>query len=159
VAHTESTTALTAVQRAQNVVLEQTRHTIVGEALAQLDDGHQPGGDGQVLSDVTQRTLLILCGFLTVRSDGAILLVNRHIVLLVAHDDVLDRGVIVGSGARSISMFSQVERALCGQCLQMILQYCEEYVLGKINLAIGRHDSDSLLEQIEKERAGEPMTI
>lgn len=98
VAHAESTTALAAVQRAQDIVLEQTRHTIVGEPLAQLDHSHQPGGDGQVLGDVTQRTLLVIGGLPTVGGDGAILLINGHVVLLAAHDDVLDGGFIVGSG-------------------------------------------------------------
>lgn len=94
-AHAESTTALAAVQRAQDVVLEQARHTVVGEPLAQFDHGHQPGGDGEVLCDVAQSTLLVLCGLLAVGGDGAILLVNGHTVLLVVHHDVLDGGVIV----------------------------------------------------------------
>lgn len=84
--HTQSTAALTAVQRAQNVVLEQTRHAVVGEPLAQFDNGHQPGGEGQILRDVAQDALLVIVGFLAVGSDGEVFLVKIHVGFLVHHD-------------------------------------------------------------------------
>lgn len=52
VAHAQRPAALAAVERTQDVVLEQPGHAVVGESLAQLDHRHQPGGHGQVLGDM-----------------------------------------------------------------------------------------------------------
>lgn len=99
--HTKSTGATTAtIQWTQDIVLEQTRHAVVGETLAQLDNGHQPGGDGQVLGDMAQGALLILGRLLAIGGHGEVLLVEIHVGLFVQDDLMLNGdGVIVGGRA------------------------------------------------------------
>lgn len=73
VIHTERTTSLTPIPRSLDVVLEQTRHSVVGETLAQLDNSHQPGGEGQVLCDMAQGSLFRESGFAAIGSDLVLL--------------------------------------------------------------------------------------
>ena len=69
-AHSQRTTALAAIERQLDVVLEQTLHAIVGEALAQLDKGNQPGGQRQVFGDMAQRGLFVGVGLFAVSGVG-----------------------------------------------------------------------------------------
>lgn len=66
VTHTEGTTALAAIKRQIDIVLEQTRHTVVGEPLAQFDHGYEPGRDRQILGDMAQSPDLFLVGLLAI---------------------------------------------------------------------------------------------
>lgn len=103
VIHTERTTSLTTIPRSLDVVLEQTRHSVVGETLAQLDDSHQPGGEGQVLCDMAQGGLLRESGFAAIRSN-LVLLVQIGIHSLFIQDNMLgDLLVIVRSSKDRIS--------------------------------------------------------
>ena len=66
-----------------HVVLEEARDAVVGEALAQLDDGHQPGRGGQVVGHVHQGRLLVLRRLPAVGRDvvtAALLLVGAALV-------------------------------------------------------------------------------
>lgn len=69
-AHSQRTAALAAIERQLDVVLEQTLHAVVGEALAQLDKGNQPGGQRQVFGDMAQRGLFVEIGLFTVGGVG-----------------------------------------------------------------------------------------
>jgi hypothetical protein len=69
-AHAKSTASLASVQRTLDVVLEQSRHAVVGEAFAQFDDSDKPSREGEVLRDVTQRLVLIIIRFLAIRGGG-----------------------------------------------------------------------------------------
>ena len=104
VSHTERTTSLATIPRPLNVVLEQTRHAVVGETLAQLDDGHQPGGERQVLCDMTQGNLLRECGFAAIRG-SLVLLVELGIHSLFIQDDMVSDlfGVIGWSSEERVS--------------------------------------------------------
>lgn len=62
VSHAESTTPFAAIKRALDVVLENTRGTVVGEALAQFYNGDQEGGLGQRLADLAQGAELLRSG-------------------------------------------------------------------------------------------------
>lgn len=62
VSHTESTTALTAIERTLDVVLEDTGGTVVGESLAKFDDSDQESRLGQRLADLAQSAKLLSCG-------------------------------------------------------------------------------------------------
>lgn len=66
VTQTESTASLATVQRVVHIVLEQPRHAVVGETLAQLDNSHKPGGDGQVFGDMTEVLGLLRSRLLTI---------------------------------------------------------------------------------------------
>lgn len=52
--HAERTTSLTAIKRTLDVVLKDTRGTIVGETLAKFDNGDQEGRLGKRLADLAQ---------------------------------------------------------------------------------------------------------
>lgn len=67
--HTEGTTTLATVERTLDVVLEDTRHTVVGESLAEFDHSNQPGRHGQILRNVPQAKLLFISGNLSIGSD------------------------------------------------------------------------------------------
>ena len=54
VTQTKSTTALAAIKRTLDIVLEDTRGTVVRESLAQLDNSDQEGRLGQRLSHLSQ---------------------------------------------------------------------------------------------------------
>jgi hypothetical protein len=62
VSHTESTTSLTTIERALDVVLEDTGGTVVGETFAKFDDSDQEGSLGERLANLTQSSELLLCG-------------------------------------------------------------------------------------------------
>lgn len=68
--HAQRSSSLAPVQRQVDVVLEQPRHAVVGEPLTQLDYGDQPGGDGQVLSDMTQSGFFVVVRFFAVGGVG-----------------------------------------------------------------------------------------
>lgn len=108
-AHTEGAAALAAIQRTQNIVLEQTRHAIVCESLRQLDYGHQPGRNGQVLGDMAEGSLLVVVGLFAVGREGQGLLIHVHRRLVVRYRDLLllDGGFIVAmrSGVGSVGQF------------------------------------------------------
>jgi hypothetical protein len=78
VSHAESTTTLAAIERTLNVVLEDTRGTVVGETLAKFDESNQEGGLGQRLADLAQSAELFLGGLYTTEA--------------VVDVDVADRG-------------------------------------------------------------------
>lgn len=67
-AHSQSSSTLTAIQRQLDIVLEQALHAIVCEPLTQLDNGYQPGRHGQVLCDMAQSRFLQFRGLFAVRS-------------------------------------------------------------------------------------------
>jgi hypothetical protein len=58
--HAQSSTSLTSVEWSLDVVLEDTRGSVVGETFAQLNNGNKEGGFGKGLSDVTECLLLFL---------------------------------------------------------------------------------------------------
>src|SRR5690242_6620544 len=62
VSHADSTTSFAAIKRALDVVLENTRGTVVGKALAQFYNGDQEGGLGQRLADLAQGAELLRGG-------------------------------------------------------------------------------------------------
>jgi hypothetical protein len=92
VAHAQALCAVGAVRVVADVVLEQTRGAVVGEALAQLYDGDEEGGGGQVLADAAQASLLILAGLLAVGRGG------RLGVLLVLQVVRVGAGLDVAAG-------------------------------------------------------------
>jgi hypothetical protein len=62
VAQAEGTHSLAAIERALDVVLEDTGGTVVGESLAKLDNGDQEGRLGEGLADLAQGPELLLGG-------------------------------------------------------------------------------------------------
>lgn len=73
-----------------DVVLEQTRGTIVSETLCQLDNGDEKGGSGQVLANTAQSPPLIVTGLLAVRSGTRLSTIGREsgeVLLLISGNE------------------------------------------------------------------------
>jgi hypothetical protein len=121
VTHTQGTTTFAAIERALDVVLEETGHAIVGEPFAQLDDSHQPGSHGKVLCHMSQSAFLIVSGLIAVRSDGGSLLIHivegtvddgfggqiaaKDILGRMSSIDLLELLVQSGDGCPSVKIF------------------------------------------------------
>jgi hypothetical protein len=99
VTHTEGTTALAAIEWQIDIVLEQTRHTVVGEPLAQFDHRYEPGGDRQVLGDMAQSPGLFLVRLLAIRGSRDSLFTRNSLGRLLKFGD---RGLaLLGSEGES----------------------------------------------------------
>lgn len=102
VSHTEGTTTLAAIERALDVVLEDTGGTVVGETLAEFDKSDQEGGLGKRLADLAQSAELFLGGLYTTKTIINVDVADRRGRAGGQRLLVLDKVLLIDAGSSDI---------------------------------------------------------